>query len=255
MSFVKWVSLSSLGAFALIGGLYLTVPSVLEGEVSTPTVAAKGDYSRTLYGVPKLKMDHYRLNEDNYFDLQIEGVLNIGRTDPVEMPLWKSRLDKLHEALGTKKGANNSYAKNEALRKLIGDVVVLNNSGESVDDVTTGEGTGSEASSKEGSSFEQAEKSVEGTGTLKDTTSEVGVDGNEVENASSESATSDTVDPATVDPATVVTPTGNENGEDVVPVDETSSELDVTENVDGASGVVNMGETKNVTTVAPSNNK
>lgn len=180
MSKVKWLSISGVGAALLAGGFYFAVPDNIDNDIVMPAKAASGDYSRTLYGVPDIKFDHYRIDEDSYFDLQIDGVLNIGRVDPAEHPVWKKRVDALEKNIpkSDKKSDKNAYYKALGLQEDIYSVV---EGSEYVAPVKEEDTDKSEKSDKGTSNEQEANDAVDGLKVGSDKTSEAEVDPNDAE--------------------------------------------------------------------------
>lgn len=81
-------------------GLYLSLPNDYQ-EDARPVKAQNTDYERSIYGVPDLKLHPYRLNDDKYFDLVLDGTLNVGRSNPSALNGWYTRLVK-NPSLATK---------------------------------------------------------------------------------------------------------------------------------------------------------
>lgn len=79
-------------SLSIAGGLYLSVPKGAELELANAK-AAEGDYERSLYGVPKLDMGHYKLDEDQYFKYQVDGTLDISRENPSSIPSWMTEYE------------------------------------------------------------------------------------------------------------------------------------------------------------------
>lgn len=94
---LKWKLIGVLSASAISSLIYLKMPN-MDVHESKPLLTQKHDYSRTLYGIPELNLSHYRLDDDKYFKYVAKGVVNIGRADPTQNPLWYSMyLKKLED--------------------------------------------------------------------------------------------------------------------------------------------------------------
>lgn len=90
---LKWASVGIVGAAVVAAGMYLTIPDNLVIESSTVS-AETGQYSRTLYGVPNIDLDHYRIGEDKYFDYLVSGLIDVGRENPSSFPVWYNAIIK-----------------------------------------------------------------------------------------------------------------------------------------------------------------
>jgi hypothetical protein len=84
---IKWSILGVSIALLVASLMYFSIPA--NEVIETRTVSAEeGQYSRTLYGVPDVKLEHYRISEEKYFDYLVSGVVDVGRENPSLFPLW-----------------------------------------------------------------------------------------------------------------------------------------------------------------------
>lgn len=91
MKTLKWVLIGVLISVSLSLAFYLKVPKSI--TIDTGVVHAdEENFSRTIYGVPDINLDHYRINENKYFDYQVSGVLNVGRENPASFPTWYNNI-------------------------------------------------------------------------------------------------------------------------------------------------------------------
>lgn len=90
---VKYVLGGVAVAAVISAGLFFTLPKDYE-EGTHKVNAQTEDYSRTIYGVPDLKLHSYRISEDKYFDLVLDGTLDVGRSNPVAQTVWYKKLVK-----------------------------------------------------------------------------------------------------------------------------------------------------------------
>ena len=87
-------------ALAISGGIFLTVPGSIELE-EKKLLAEETDYSRSLYGVPVLEMNHYRVGEDKHLNYMLKGNYSVGRDNPSGETLWFKSVKDNPELLTT----------------------------------------------------------------------------------------------------------------------------------------------------------
>lgn len=88
---IKWALLGGLTATALSTGIFLNIP--VSANLEDVTIKAQeNDYSRSLYGVPTLEMNHYKLTGDKYLDYVLGSKFSVGRDNPSNLTGWYSLL-------------------------------------------------------------------------------------------------------------------------------------------------------------------
>lgn len=98
---IKCLLSGMVGAIALTGTLFVLLPET-EDYKPKATETQATEYSRDLYGIPKLDLDHYKLSDDKYFDFVLDGDISVGRENPVKLNTWYKKIAKNPESVTEK---------------------------------------------------------------------------------------------------------------------------------------------------------